>query len=99
MKSWLEKEFIEMYSIHNEGIFVIAERFIRTLKNKIYKYMTSISKKLYIDKLDDTVDKYRRTIKIKPVDIKSSTYNDPSKEINDKDPKFKIGDIFRISKY
>ena len=62
MKSWLEKEFIEIYSIHNEGIFVITERFIRTLKNKIYKYMTSISKKLYIDKLDDTVEKYRRTL-------------------------------------
>ena len=44
-----------MYSIHNEGKTVVAERFIRTFKNKIYKYMTSISKNAYIDKLDDTV--------------------------------------------
>ena len=53
MKSWLEKNGIEMYSTHNEGKSVIAESFIRTLKNKIYKYMTSISKNEYIDKLDD----------------------------------------------
>ena len=47
-----------MYSIHNEGKSVVVERFIRTLKNKIYKYMTSISKHMYIDKLDDIVDEY-----------------------------------------
>ena len=103
MKSWLEKNGIEMYSTHNEGKSVIAERFIRTLKNKIYKYMTSISKNVYIDKLDDIVNKYNNTyhstIKMKPVDVKSNTYIDSSKEINDKDPKFKIGDIVRISKY
>ena len=58
MKSWLEKNDIEMYSTHNEERFVIAERFIRTLKNKIYKYMASISKNAYIDKLDDAVNKY-----------------------------------------
>ena len=65
--------------------------------------MTSISKNVYIDKLDDIVNKYNntyhRTIKMKPVDVKSSTYIDCSKEINDEDPKFKIGDIVRISKY
>ena len=103
MKSWLEKNDIEMYSTHNEGKSVIAERFIRTIKNKIYKYMTSISKNVYIDKLDDIVNKYNNTyhstIKMKPVDVKSNTYIDSSKEINDKDPKFKIGDIVRISKY
>ena len=86
MKSWLEKNGIEMYSTHNEGKSVIAERFIRTLKNKIYKYMTSISKNVYIDKLDDIVNKYNNTyhstIKMKPVDVKSSTYIDSSKEIN-----------------
>ena len=75
-----------MYSIHNEGKSVIAERFIRTIKNKIYKYMTSISKNVYIDKLDDIVNKYNNTyhstIKMKPVDVKSSTYIDSSKEIN-----------------
>ena len=57
MKSFFQSNDIEMYSIHNEGIFVVAERFIRTLKNKIYKYMTSISKNVYIDKLDDLVNK------------------------------------------
>ena len=54
MKSFLQNNDIEMYSIHNERKSVIAERFIRTLKNKIYKYVTSVSKKLYIDKLDDS---------------------------------------------
>ena len=102
IKSWLEKNDIEMYSTHNEGKSVIAERFIRTLKNKIYKYMTSISKNVYIDKLDDIVNKYNNTyhstIKMKPVDVKSSTYIDSSKEINDKDPKFKVWDAVRTSK-
>ena len=67
-----------MYSIHNEGISVVAERFIRTLKTKIYKYMTSISENMYIDKLDDLVNEcnntYHRTIKMKPVDVKNNTY-------------------------
>ena len=55
-KKWLKDNDIEMYSIHNEGKSVVAERFIRTLKNKIYKYMTAISKNVYIDKLDDIVN-------------------------------------------
>ena len=55
MKSWLEKNNIEMYSAHNQGKSVVAERFIRTLKNKIYKYTTSFSKSVYINKLDDIV--------------------------------------------
>ena len=91
-----------MYSIHNEGKSVIAERFIRTLKNKIYKYMT-ISKNMYTDKLDDIVDKYNNThhkaIKMKPADVKDNTYIYFEKEVNDKDPKFKVGDYVRISKY
>ena len=66
-----------MYSIHNEGKSVVAERFIRTLKTKIYKYMTLVSKNVYIDKLDDTVSEnnntYHRTIKMKPVDVKDNT--------------------------
>ena len=78
------KNDIEMYSTHNEGKSVIAERFIRTLKNEIYKYMTSISKNIYIDKLDDTVNKYNNayhsTIKMKHLDVKSNTYIDSSKE-------------------
>ena len=65
--------------------------------------MTAISKNVYIDKLDDIVNEYNntyhRTIKMKPVDIKDNTQTDSSKEVNDKDPKFKVGDIVRISKY
>ena len=61
MKSLLEKNNIEMYSSHNKGKSVVAERFIRTLENKIYKYMTSGSKNVYIDKLDDLVNKYNNT--------------------------------------
>ena len=82
---------------------VIAEKFIRTLNNKIYKYMTSISKNVYISKLDDIVRKYNSTyhtsIKMRPVDVKDNTYNDFKKESNDKDPKFKVSDHVRISKY
>ena len=92
-----------MYSINNEGKSVIAERFIRTLKNKIYEYITSVSKNVYIDKLDDIVDEYNntyhRTIKMKPIDVKDNTYIDFEKEVNYKDPKFKVGDHVRISKY
>ena len=65
-----------MYSTHNEGKSVVAERFIRTLKSKIYKHMTSISKNVYIDKLDDIVDEYNNTyhttIKMKPIDVKDN---------------------------
>ena len=85
-----------------EGKSLVAETFIRTLKNKIYKYMTSISKNVCIDKLDDIVNKYNtfyRTTKIKHVDIKSNKCINSSKEINDKKPKFRISDIVRISKY
>ena len=92
-----------MYSMHNEGKSVVIERFIRTSKNKIYIYMTSISKNVYIDKLDDIVNKYNNTyhstIKMKSVDVKSNTYIESIKEINNKDPQFKIGYIVRISKY
>ena len=77
MKSWLEKNDIEMYSTNNEGKSIVAERFIRTLKNKIYKYMILISKNVYIDKLDDIVNKYNNayhsTIKMKLADVKSNT--------------------------
>ena len=102
-KKWLKDNDIEMYSIHNEGKSVVAERFIRTLKTKIYKYMTSVSKNVYIDKLDDIVGEYNntynRTIKIKPIDVKDNKYIDFKKEVNDKDPRFKAGDHARISKY
>ena len=84
-KKWLRDNDLVMYSTHNEGKSVVAERFIRTIKSKIYKYMTSISKNVYVNKLDDIVNEY------------NNTYKD--KEINNKDPKYKIGDRVRISKY
>ena len=77
MKLWLEDNDMEMYSTHNKGKSVVAERFIRTLKNKIYKYMTSVLKNVYIDKLDRIVNKYNNTyqstIKMKIADVKSKT--------------------------
>ena len=92
-----------MYSTNNEEKSVVAERFIRKLKTKIYKYMTSMSKNVYISKIDDIVkehnNKYHTSIKMKPVDVTDNTYIDFKKEINDKDPKFKVGDYVRISKY
>ena len=101
-KQGLKDNDIEMYSTKNKGKSVLPERFIRTLKTKIYKYMTSISTNLYIDKLDDIVkecnNKYHASIKMKPADVKDSTYIGFKKEINDKDPKFKMGDNVRISK-
>ena len=57
-KKWLKDNSIEMYSTHNEGKSFVAERFIRTIKYRIYKYMTSISRNVYIDKLDDIVHQY-----------------------------------------
>ena len=102
-KKWLRDNDIVMYPTNNEGKSVVAERFIRTLKSKIYKHMTSISKNVYIDKLDDIVNEYNNTyhntIKIKPIDVKDNTYINTDKEINDKDPKFKVGDHVRTSKY
>ena len=81
-----------MYSTHNEAKSVIVERFNWTLRNKTYKYMTSVSKTVY-------VDKFYSTIKMKPVDVKSNAFIDSSKEINEKDPKFIIGDNVTILKY
>ena len=77
MKSWLEDNDIEIYSTHNEGKYVVAERCVRTLKNKIYEYMKSISKNVYIAKFADIINKYNNIyhslIKMKSVGVKSST--------------------------
>ena len=77
-KKWLKDNDIEIYLLHNEGKSVVGERFIKTLKTKIDKYMTSMSRKVYVDKLDDIVgeynNRYHRTIKMKPVDVKDNTY-------------------------
>ena len=92
-----------MYSTHNEGKPAVAERYIRTLKDKIYKNMTLISKNVYIDELNETVNKYNntyhRTIKMKPADVKSSRYIDFNKENNKEGLKFNFVDHVRISKY
>ena len=85
-----------MYPTYNEGKSIVAERFIRTLKNKLYKHMTATGKNVYYDVLDDVVNKYnntkRSTIKMKPIDVKNNkrVYID---EHNEKDSKFKVGDI------
>ena len=83
-----------MYSSHNKEKSVVAERFIRTLKNKIYKYVTSISENVYIGKLDDIVNKYNntyhRTNKMKFIDVKGNAYINIDEEINDNSPKLKL---------
>ena len=93
----------EMYSTYNEGKSVIAERFIRTLKNKIFKHMTAISKYIYFDVLDEIVNKYNntvhRTIKMKPIDVTDDYYVKSNENRNKKGPKFKAGDNVRISNY
>ena len=92
-----------MYSTHNEGNSVVAERFIRTLKNKIYKQMTDISKNVYFDVLNDIVigynNTYHKTIKMKPIDVKNDSSAEYNEESNEKDPQFKVNYYVRISKY
>ena len=77
---------IEMYSTYNEGKSVVAERFIRTLKNKIFKHMTAINQNIYFDVLDDIVDKYNNTvhttIKIKPIEVTDDFYAEYNENSN-----------------
>ena len=91
-----------MYS-YNEGKSVVAERFIRTLKNKIFKQMAAVSKNAQFHVLDDIVNKYNNTVhrtkKMKPIDVTSDSCTEYNKDSNQKDPKLKIGDSVRISKY
>ena len=100
-EKWLSDNDINMYSTYNEVKSVVAERFIRTLKNKMYKHMTATGKNVYYV-LDDVVNKYNNTkhstIKMKPIDVKNNkrVYID---EHNEKDSKFKVGDRVRISRY
>ena len=92
-----------MYSAFNKGKYVVAKRFMRTLKSKIYKHMTSVSKNVCIDKLEDIVNEYNNTyerkIKMRPIEVINNTNFDSIKEGNDKNPKFKVGDHARISKH
>ena len=99
-KKWLSDNDIIMYSTYNEGKSVVAERFIRTLKNKLYKHMTATGQNVYHDVLDDIVTKYTKhsTIEMKPIDVgdNKKVYID---EYNEKDSRFKVGDRVRISKF
>ena len=83
-----------MHSTYNEGKSVVAERFIRTLKNKIFKHVTAISKNVYFDVLDDIVNKYNntvhRTVKMKSTDVTDNSYAEYNDNFNRKDPKFKV---------
>ena len=89
-----------MYSTYNEGNAIVIERFTRTLKHKIFKHITAVSKNVYFDVLDDIVDNYNntyhRTIKMNPFDVKPDSYAEYNADTNEKDPKFQIGDYVRI---
>ena len=102
MKSEIEESEIEMYLTHDEGKSFVAGRFIKTSKNEIHKYMTSISKNMYIDKLN-IVNKYNNiyhtTIKRNPSALNQAYILTLNKENNKEGSNFKVGDIVRISKY
>ena len=90
-----------MYSAYNERKYVVAERFIRTLKNKIFKHMAAVSKNVYFNVLDHIVNKYNntvhRTIKMKPIDVTSDSYAKYNENSNETKPRFKVRNV-RISK-
>ena len=109
-KRWLSRNNIIMYSTYNEGKSVVTERFIRTLKNKLYKHMTATGKNVYCDVLDDIVNEYNNTkhntIKMKPKDVGNNNKNVGNNnkrvyidEHNEKRSRFKVGDRVRISKF
>ena len=102
-EKWLSDNDINMYSTYNEGKSVAAERFIRTLKNKLYKHMTATGKNVYYDVLDDVVNKYNNTkhspIKMKPIDVGDNNKRVYIDEHNEKVSRFKVGDRVRISKF
>ena len=102
-KRWLSRNNIIMYSTYNEGKSVVAERFIRTLKNKLYKHMTATGKNVYYDVLDDIVNKYNNTkhntIKMNPKDVGNNNKRVYIDENNEKRSRFKVGDRVRISKF
>ena len=103
MKPWFQDNDTETNSKHNEGKSVIVQRFNKILKNEIYKYLTSVSKNVYIDKLDDIINRYNSThhskTNMKHSDIKSNRYIDFIVEKSEKDTKLELGDHAIISKY
>ena len=102
-KDFLKMNNIETYSTCNKANSIVTERFIRTLKNKIFKHVTAISKNIYFNVLDDIVNKYNstthRTIKMKSICVMDDSYFEYNKYFNKKDHKFKVDDYVRISKY
>ena len=102
-KKWLSDNDIIMYSTFNEGKSVVAERFIRTLKNKLHKHMTATGKNVYYDVLDDVVNEYNNTkhntIKTKPKDVKNDNNRVYIDEHNEKSARYNVGDRVRISKF
>ena len=110
-KKWLSDNNIIMYSTYNEGKSVVVERFIRTLRNKLYKHMTATGKNVYYDVLDDIVNKYNNTkhntIKMKPIDVENDkrvyidehNKKDTTKSSSSERSRFKVGDRVRISKF
>ena len=102
-KRFLKTSNTEMYSTYNEGKSVVAERFIETLKNKVFKHIAAVSKNFYFDVLDDIVNKYNntvhRTIKMRPIDVTSDSYAECNEESNVTKPKFKVSNHVTISKY
>ena len=102
-EKWQSDNDINMYSTYNEGKSVVAERFIRTLKYKLYKHMTATGKNVYYDVLDDIVNKYNNTkhstIKMKPIDVGDNNKRVYIDEHNEKDSRFKVGNRVRISKF
>ena len=102
-EKWFSDNNIIMYSTYNEGKSVVAERFIRTLKNKLYQPMTATGKNVYYDVLDDVVNKYNNTkhstINLKPIDVGDNNKRVYIDEHNEKDSRFKVGDRVRISKF
>ena len=102
-KKWLSDNDIIMYSTFNEGKSVVAGRFIRTLKNKLYKHMTATGKNVYYDVLDNIVNEYNNTkhntIKMKPKDVKNDNKRVYIDEHNEKSARYNVGDRVRISKF
>ena len=102
-KKWLSDNDIIIYSTYNKGKSILAERFIRTLKNKLYKHMTDTGKNVYYNVLDDIVNKYNNTkhvtIKMKPIDVGDNNKRVYIDEHNEKDSRFKLGERVRISKF
>ena len=103
LKKWFSDNDIIVNSTFNESKSVVAEIFIRTSKNKLYKHMTTTGKNVYYDVLDDVVNEYNNTkhstIKMKLIDVKDNNKRVYIEEHNEKDSKFKVGDRVRISRY